>query len=197
MRIWIKSSIIAHILWFLIFLFFWFGGILCCCLQKESFIWEVCNFLFFFIARIMNCRNYDHHSIWIAGCVLLWYLDFLFHCILLVFLISLILLSFLLSTHVNLCIVFMKTLGCYCSGTSIVFVFTELPIYRLGLCIILYCIYAFVFVHYHSYICVFLLYLVCHIYGVSNFWRFYLCIHIWTLPFICICEYCAWYYLSV
>ena len=62
MRIWIKSSIIDHILCFLIFLFFWFGGILCCCLQKESFIWGVCNFLFFFIARIMNCRNYDHHS---------------------------------------------------------------------------------------------------------------------------------------
>ena len=36
---------------------------MCCCLQKESFIWGVCNFLFFFIARIMNCRNYDHHSI--------------------------------------------------------------------------------------------------------------------------------------
>ena len=30
--------------------------------EKESFIWAVHNFLFFFIARIMNCRNYDHHS---------------------------------------------------------------------------------------------------------------------------------------
>ena len=35
---------------------------MCCCLQKESFIWGVCNFLFFFIARIMNCRNYDQNS---------------------------------------------------------------------------------------------------------------------------------------
>ena len=30
---------------------------MCCCLKKESFIWGVHNFLFFFIARIMNCRN--------------------------------------------------------------------------------------------------------------------------------------------
>ena len=35
---------------------------MCCCLKKESYIWGVYNFLFFFIARIMNCRNYDHHS---------------------------------------------------------------------------------------------------------------------------------------
>ena len=63
LRIWIKSSIIAHILLIFIYIFFfWFGGILCCCLKKESFILRVHNFLIFFIARIMNCRNYDHHS---------------------------------------------------------------------------------------------------------------------------------------
>ena len=67
-RIWIKSSIVAHILLIFNILIFWFGGILCCCLEKESFIWEVYNFLFIFIARILNCRNYDHHSTLIALC---------------------------------------------------------------------------------------------------------------------------------
>ena len=53
-RIWIKSSIIAHILLIfnILFYFFWFGGILCCCLKKESFIWGVYNFVFFSLPEL-------------------------------------------------------------------------------------------------------------------------------------------------
>ena len=40
----------SHSLSFNIFIF-WFGVILCC-LQKESFIWGVCNFLFFSLPEL-------------------------------------------------------------------------------------------------------------------------------------------------